>query len=78
MKKKHKLLIIAPIVLLLVMLLFPARIQYRDGGSIEYKALLYSVTCFHQLPPDDSDEYLTGTKVKIFGFEVYNDFQGID
>ncbi len=71
MKKK---IIIAALVLLLAVLLIPLRYQYKDGGSVEYKAVLYSVYKEHSMAIDP-DCYNIGTVVTILGFEVYNDVQ---
>ena len=48
---KRKIVIAVIIVVALAILFTPARIQLRDGGSVEYKALTYSVTKYHRLPP---------------------------
>lgn len=48
---KRRIAIAVIIVAALVILLFPIRIAYKDGGSVEYKALTYSVTKYHRLPP---------------------------
>ncbi len=70
--KKKKILIIA-IIVLLVILLFPIPMKLKDGGSIEFKALLYSVTKYHKLALENSDkEYIDGLGIKILGKEVYN------
>lgn len=70
--KKKKILIIV-IIVLLVMLLFPIPMKLNDGGSIEFKALLYSVTKYHKLASENSDkEYINGIGIKILGKEVYN------
>ncbi|MDE6141969.1 MAG: hypothetical protein K2G03_05140, partial [Bacilli bacterium] len=41
MKKK---VIIISIVVVLLILLFPIRTQLKDGGTVEYKALVYKVS----------------------------------
>lgn len=70
--KKKNILIIA-IIVLLVILLFPIPMKLKDGGSIEFKALLYSVTKYHKLAPENSDkEYIDGIGIKILGKEIYN------
>lgn len=71
--KKKNILIIA-IIVLLVILLFPFKInRLRDGGTVEYKALLYSVTKYHKLVPENSEkEYIDGIGIKILGKEIYN------
>ena len=44
MKKK---IIIISVVIILVVLLFPIRNQLKDGGTVEYKALVYKVSKVH-------------------------------
>ena len=69
--KNKKILIIAIIVLVIV-LLFPLKInRLRDGGSIEFNALLYSITKYHKLAPENSDkDYIDGIRIKILGKEI--------
>lgn len=70
--KKRALLVIA-VVLVLALLLTPIPLGLKDGGSVRYKALVYEVTKFHQLPSEtDADyEYIEGIEVKILGVTVY-------
>ncbi len=72
MKKKNIVIII--VILLLIILLFPIQInKLKDGGSIEFKTLLYSVTKYHKLAPENSDtEYIDGIGIKILGMEIFN------
>ena len=46
MKKK---IIAAVIVLVLAVLLFPIRSQLKDGGTVQYTAILYRVSKVHRL-----------------------------
>lgn len=70
MKKK---VIIGLCTLLTIILLFPIPLHLKDGGTVEYKAVLYSVQRVHKLGSVDSaQEYLEGTVVKVLGFEVFN------
>lgn len=50
-KKKRKKLFI---LLLLLVLLCPITYRYKDGGTVSYKAILYSYTKYHRLEVDDS------------------------
>lgn len=72
MKKKY--LIVAIIIIALLVLFIPKVNYLNDGGTIEYKAVLYSVTKYHKIKEDSAGEYLTGISVKILGFELYNNF----
>lgn len=73
MKKK---VIILSIVIILLFLLFPIRYQYRDGGTVEYKALVYKVSKVHSLTSIDEmkngKEFNEGIIIEILGFEIYN------
>lgn len=73
MKKHRKILLIVSIVILSVILLYPNKIIIKDCGSIEYKALLYSVLRHH--PRESPCGYIDGYRVEILGFEVYRDYE---
>ena len=67
---KKKVIILVIVVIVLAILLIPIPTKLRDGGSTEYKALLYSVTKYHELVPASEhgeEQYLDGTSVEIFG-----------
>ncbi len=70
--RKKTFLIIAIIVVLLI-LLTPIRMNLKDGGSVSYKSLLYEITKIHQLSPyvDGVKPYIDGFEVKILGMRVY-------
>ena len=68
---KKKILIIV-IIILAIVLLFPIPLHLKDGGSVEYKALLYSITKYHQLDHNSETGYRDGIGIKILGMEVYN------
>ncbi len=72
MKKKNILLI--AIIILLIALLIPFKInKLKDGGSIEFNGLLYSVTKYHKLAPENSEkEYIEGIKIELLGMELIN------
>lgn len=65
MKKK----VILIIIIILIILLIPIPIKQRDGGTTEYRALLYKVTSYNRL---EEDKYTSGTEIDVLGFEVYN------
>ncbi len=64
------------VVIILLILLFPIRYQLKDGGTVEYKALLYKVSKVHSLTSVEEMEngkyYNEGIVVEILGFEIYN------
>lgn len=75
MKKK---IIISIIVVITLVLLVPIKNKLKDGGTIEYNAILYQVTKYHSLVEDSSNGYIDGTKIKVFGTEIYNNLKKTD
>lgn len=71
MKKK---LIVILIILIGLILLIPIPMRLKDGGSIEFKAILYTITKYHRLTvkEDGETKYADGLGIKILGMEVYN------
>ncbi len=76
MKKK---VIIISVAIILVVLLFPIRNQLKDGGTVEYKALVYKVSKVKRLISIEEmeqegkiKEYDQGIVIEILGFEIYN------
>lgn len=74
---KKKMIIVICVVVALLVLLVPIPMHIKDGGSVKYSALLYSVTDVHRMDPE-TDGYEDGTVIKILGFEVYNDVQDVE
>ena len=75
---KKKVIIILVAITLLV-LLFPIRNQLKDGGTVEYKALVYKVSKVKKLISKEEmeregkiKEYDHGIIIEILGFEIYN------
>lgn len=69
---KKKLLLV---ILLLIVLcgLIPQKQFLEDGGSVEYKAVLYSVTDVKEIGGDGiDDKYQEGIRVKILGIKVFD------
>lgn len=71
---KKKLIVIAAGVLLLACLI-PIPFHLKDGGTVEYRAVLYTVSKVHRLAGDFEAEkpYQEGTVVKVLGIELYHD-----
>ena len=66
MKKR----IIIIIIVVIVIMLIPVPIRLKDGGSIEYKAILYKYTKIHRLNEKSSFGYEDGWELKILGIRV--------
>lgn len=71
MKKK---IIIICIIIILFILVVPIRNMLWDGGTVEYKALLYKITKYHRLDQSSKSGYNDGIKIEILGFTIYNNF----
>ncbi|MGN8937802.1 hypothetical protein [Bittarella sp. HCP28S3_D9] len=63
--KRKRIIRTVIIVLAALLLLFPKRTLYKDGGTATYTALLYQVIVWHQLQGVDMP-YRTGVEVRLF------------
>lgn len=70
MKKRTKVILI---VLLCLILLVPIPVGYKDGGTVEYNAVLYTVRKVHRIPDRKPTGYDVGTQVRILFWTVYDD-----
>ena len=59
--------------LLAAVLLIPIPMRLKDGGSVEYRAILYKVVDVRRIDAQSPDGYIDGTVVEILGMEVYRD-----
>ena len=69
MKKKW---VIGLCILLAVILLVPFPIQQKDGGTVQYRAILYSVYDLHRIDLDKDDGFQDGIIVEVLGIEIFN------
>lgn len=70
MKKK---IIIAIAIVIAAILLIPIPLRLKDGGTVRYQAVLYSISDVHRLAPTENDVcYEDGIIIKILGIEVFN------
>lgn len=79
MKKK---IIISVTTIVLIVLLFPIRMNLKDGGSVRYKAILYSVTKVHRLMLEDEAEasgkvkpFEDGYEIEVLGLKIYSNVE---
>ena len=70
--KKNRKAILLIVLALLIISSIPVKQEIKDGGSIRYRAILYSVTKVHQLPMELDGDYITGIRVNILGIPVYD------
>ena len=66
--KRIKIIIL--IIALAALLLTPIPMRYKDGGTVRYQAVLYSVTDYHAMV--GVDKFLIGVEVKIFDIPLFN------
>ena len=73
MKKKA---IIIICVLLAIVLLFPVPLRLRDGGTVQYRAILYTVSDVHSIATieeqETGKEFNEGIIIEMLGFEIFN------
>ena len=67
--KKKKIIIIVTIVVFILMLI-PIPNRLKDGGSVEYNAVLYQYTKIHRLSERSSTGYEDGWELKILGIKI--------
>lgn len=67
-------LIVALAVILVAAILFPVRLDLKDGGSVSYKSLVYEVTKVHRYDPkiDGVKPYIDGLQIKILGMTIFD------
>lgn len=74
MKKKTKLLTIV-IAIVLILLLFPIRLQLKDGGTKVYRSIvgIYEITDWNQMGfVEEMETRKVGTTIKLFGLTVFD------
>ena len=69
MKKK---VIIVMIIVILLILLVPIPMRLKDGGTFEYRALVYKISNVHKLNLNSDNGYDDGIIIEILGIEVLN------
>ena len=73
MKKKF---IITVCIIFAIVLLFPIPLHLKDGGTVEYTAILYKVSDVHCLTSSEEIEngkmYNEGIIIEVFGIEIFN------
>ena len=76
MKKK---IVTILLIAIIVALLFPVRNQLKDGGTVEYKAILYKVSKVSRLISEEEmaaegkvKNYDKGIVIEVLGFEIFN------
>lgn len=70
MKKK----IIIIVCVILVVMLIPIRLQLKDGGTVEYKSILYKVSKVHRTIDNGFD---IGTEIRFFGIKIFDNVESV-
>lgn len=67
------------LIAILVVLLFPIRNQLKDGGTVEYKAILYKVSkvskriSIEEMEAEGKiKDYDKGIIIEVLGLEIFN------
>lgn len=53
-------------------MLFPIPLCMKDGGTVKYQAILYSISDVHRLSPSKPSGYEEGIIINILGMQVFN------
>lgn len=69
---KKKIFVVILIIIILV-LFVPLKFRLLDGGTVEYKAILYKVSKVNRIINDgDKIGYAKGIEIEILGYNVYS------
>lgn len=75
MQKKKQIIGVIAAVILFAILLIPEVRRYKDGGTVEYHAILYQIFDWHSMCPSDASNveiYYDGLEIRILGKTIYN------
>ncbi len=68
-----KIFVTVIIILLIAIFVLPIPTRLKDGGTVKYQAVLYSISDVHRITSTDNDvSYEDGIIIEILGFEVFN------
>lgn len=71
MKKK-----ILTFIIILFILIFPVKFSLKDGGTVIYQSLTYSIHKVHSISEGmNGKDYWEGTIIEVFGIEIYNNVE---
>lgn len=72
-----KIVLIISIIIALAILLIPHPVYLKDGGTVRYEAVLYTVIDWHCINyhKESDKEFIEGIEIEILGFEVYKDVE---
>ena len=67
-----KKVITAICIILVIALLLPVPMRMKDGGTVKYQAILYSVSDVHRLAPSAESGYEEGIIIELLGVQIFN------
>ena len=71
---KRKIIVAVICFFVLALLLFPVKQYLKDGGTVVYRSLTYSVHKVHAISDgQNGKDYWEGTIIEILGIPVYDD-----
>lgn len=74
MKRSRRIRFVLIILVLVLLIPYPFPIELDDGGTMIYRAVLWSVEKRHRLWQEgDTKGHMVGTVISILSFELYND-----
>lgn len=68
--KRYFMWIVIPVFLILI--LFPFKSTYLDGGTREYNSLIYKVIKWHRINDNYEDGYKTGKETHLFPYNFFS------
>lgn len=71
-KLKHMKIIV---ILIIIILLFPIPIRLKDGGSIRFQSVLYSVTKINRFNQHINSENIKGWEIEVLNMKVYSNME---
>lgn len=74
MKRSRRIRLILILLFLVSLIPYPFPIELDDGGTVIYRASLWSVEKRHRLRQEsDTKGHMVGTVISVLSFEIYND-----
>ena len=67
---KKRVIISLVILMILSLSLIPEKIFYTDGGTVQWKSIIYSVIKYNAII--EENEYMVGYEVEVFGITIYD------
>ena len=69
--KNRKYLLFIIVIIITFVIMYPYQTVLNDGGSKQYKSLIYEITSYHSLDNHYISGYKNGISIKLFGFLIF-------